>query len=354
MQPNMTAVTAFLVDLLKTPSPTGYHVEAMAFLAGALDGLALPGLSWRRTVKGALVATVIGADQRLPHRATAAHVDTLGAMVREVKPNGRLLLTQLGGYTWQSVEGEGVTIICVGDGRRYRGTIQSVHPSVHTSAEAREGKREDETMEVRIDARVSTREETEALGVAVGDFVSLDPRVEVTDTGYIKSRHLDDKAGVAALYGALLALRDGAARPAATSHFFYSNYEEVGHGAAVGIPAEAEELVVVDMAASTTGEHQNSDEYSVGICAKDSSGPYDLDLRRRLVRLCGVGDIPYRVDTYPRYGSDGSAYLRAGGNVRVAVIGPGVDASHAYERTHADSLEATIRLLTAYLMDADA
>ncbi len=223
VETDMPAVIAFLTRLLNTPSPTGYHVEAMALLEDALADLGLEDLTWRRTVKGALVATLPGAGPTLPQRAIAAHVDTLGAMVREVKPNGRLLLTQLGGYTWQSVEGEGVTIICVGDGRRYRGTIQPVHPSVHTSSEGREAKREDETMEVRIDARVSTREETEALGIAVGDFVSLDPRVEVTDSGYIKSRHLDDKAGVAALYGALLALREGATRPAATSHLFFSN-----------------------------------------------------------------------------------------------------------------------------------
>ncbi len=352
MRTDMPEVIRFLTTLLRTPSPTGYHAEAMALLSATLRDTPLPGLSWRATVKGALVATVVGTDQTLPHRAVAAHVDTLGAMVREIKPNGRLLLTQIGSYAWQSVEGEGVTILCVGDDRRYRGTVQLVHPSVHTSNEVRDGKRDDEAMEVRIDARTTTRAETEALGIAVGDPVALDPRVEVTETGYVKSRHLDDKAGVAVLVGTLKTLAAEGLRPARTTHLFFSNYEEVGHGAAVGIPAEADELVVVDMAASTTGEHQNSDEYSVGICAKDSTGPYDLDLRRRLVALCKEQDIPYRIDTYPHYGSDGSAFLRAGGDVRVAVIGPGVDASHAYERTHQDSLGATIRLLVAWLLDA--
>ncbi len=349
VETDMPAVIAFLTRLLNTPSPTGYHVEAMALLEDALADLGLEDLTWRRTVKGALVATLPGAGPTLPQRAIAAHVDTLGAMVREVKKNGRLLLTQIGGYAWQSVEGENVTILTE-DGRRYRGTIQAVHPSVHTSGEVREAKRDDEAMEVRIDARTAKQEETEALGIAVGDFVALDPRMEITDTGYIKSRHLDDKAGVAAAYGALLALRAAGRQPAATCHIFMSNYEEVGHGAAVGIPPEAQELIVVDMAASTTGEHQNSDEYSVGICAKDSSGPYDLAMRRRLTGLCQAEGIPYRIDTYPHYGSDGSAYLRAGGDVRVGLIGPGVDASHGYERTHTDSLEATIRLLTAYLL----
>jgi len=349
---DMPEVIRFLTALLRTPSPTGYCDAAMSLLTETLARLSLPDLSWRMTRKGALVATAIGADQTQPQRALAAHVDTLGAMVREVKANGRLLLTQLGGYAWQSVEGEGVTILCAEGDQRYRGTIQLVHPSVHTSSEVREGKRDDEALEVRIDARTASREETAALGIGVGDFVALDPHVEVTDTGYVKSRHLDDKAGVAVLIGALQTLAREGARPARTTHLFFSNYEEVGHGAASGIPAEASDLLVVDMAASTTGEHQNSDEYSVGICAKDSTGPYDLALRRRLTALCGEQGIPYRVDTYPHYGSDGSAYLRAGGDVRVAVIGPGVDASHAYERTHQDSLEATIRLVVAWLRDA--
>jgi putative aminopeptidase FrvX len=154
---------------------------------------------------------------------------------------------------------------------------------------------------------------------------------------------------VAVLYGVLLALAEGETRLAQRTTFFFSNYEEVGHGAASGIPSDVVEVLVIDMAASTTGEHQNSDEYSVGICAKDSSGPYDLDVRRRLMKLCLEHAIPYRMDTYPHYGSDGSALLRAGGNVRVGLIGPGVDASHAYERTHRESLAATIELALRYV-----
>ena len=347
---DMDRVLAFLTSLLNTPSPTGYHDEAIALVRQEIEALEIPGLRVETTNKGALVATLPGAASDAP-TALSAHVDTLGAMVREVKSNGRLLLTQLGGYAWASVESENVTVHCVPDGRRYRGTIQSVSPSVHTSPQMREGKREDERMEVRLDARTSSKEETLALGIQVGDLVFLDPRVEITDDGYIKSRHLDDKAGVAVLYGALLSLSLSGEVPAQTSTFFFSNYEEVGHGASTGIPPDVVELLVVDMAASTTGEHQNSDEYSVGICAKDSSGPYDLALRRRLAQLCAKHEIPYQIDTYPSYGSDGSAFLRAGGNVRVGLIGPGVDASHAYERTHRHSLEATIQLAVRYLLN---
>jgi len=336
--------------LLRTPSPTGYHEQAITFVEEELRALSLPGLDLRRTRKGALVASLAGRDAGEP-RALSAHLDTLGAMVREVKANGRLLLTQLGGYAWNAVEGENVTIHCLRDGCRYRGTLQTVNPSVHTSRQAGEGKREEERMEVRIDARSSSKDETLALGIDVGDIVSFDPRVEITDTGFVKSRHLDDKAGVAVLYGALLALKDGGLVPARRTTFLFSNYEEVGHGA-VGFLPDTAELLVVDMAASTTGEHQNSDEYSVGICAKDSgTGPYDLAMRRRLVALCEEHDIPFKVDIYPFYGSDGSFYLKTGADVRVGLIGPGLDASHGYERTHRDSIEATTRLVVHYLVE---
>jgi len=347
---NTSRTIDFLTGLLNTPSPTGYHQEAIDYVECAFDELNISGLSLERTVKGALCATVPGVGDATP-RALSAHVDTLGAMVREVKSNGRLLLAQLGGYAWNAIESENVTIHCVKDGKRYRGSVQTVNPSVHTSDEMRKGKRDDERIEVRIDARTTSKEETLALGIDVGDFLFFDPRVEVTDTGFIKSRHLDDKAGVAAIYGALLALQETGLSPAARTTFFVSNYEEVGHGASTGISGDVRELLVIDMAASTTGEHQNSDEYSVGICAKDSSGPYDLEMRQKLVRLCCDYAIPYKVDTYPHYGSDGGAFLRAGGNVRVGLVGPGLDASHAYERTHRDSLEATVRLIARYLVD---
>jgi putative aminopeptidase FrvX len=341
-----------LVELLETPSPTGYHDAIMARIETRLRALPLPALELARTTKGALLATLPGERDDAP-RALSAHVDTLGAMVREIKSNGRLLLTQLGGYAWNSVENENVTIHTVRDGRCLRGTIQTVNPSVHTSDQARGGKREDERMEVRLDARTASKEETLALGIDVGDFVSFDPRVELTDTGYVKSRHLDDKAGVAAMLAVLEELARSGQQPAQRTTFFFSNYEEVGHGASAGLPADLAELLVIDMAASTTGEHQNSDEYSVGICAKDASGPYDLALRRRLTAWAEANGIPYCIDTYPHYGSDGSALLRAGGNVRVGLIGPGVDASHAYERTHRDSLEATALLALHYVLSAD-
>jgi putative aminopeptidase FrvX len=189
----------------------------------------------------------------------------------------------------------------------------------------------------------------ETLGIQVGDFVSFDPRVVVTPSGFIKSRHLDDKAGVIAIYGIAKQIINEGLSPKFTTHFFISNYEEVGHGASAAIPDDTFEFIAVDMAAP--GEGQTSDEFSVTICAKDSTGPYDLELRKRLVELCKANNIRYKMDIYPYYGSDGSAALRSGYDLKVGLIGPGVDASHSFERTHRDAIEETIKLGVAYLTE---
>jgi putative aminopeptidase FrvX len=332
----------FLVGLLETPSPTGDTAKAIRYVEETLADLPL---TLAQTRKGALVATWEG-DASCP-RALTAHIDTLGLMVRRIKGNGRLLLTQVGGFDWHTVEGEGCNVITRA-GEAIRGSILPTKASVHIYGnEARELKREAENYEVRLDAVTQSKGETEALGIAVGDFVYVDPRVELTN-GFVRSRYLDDKAGVAAVYGALVALHEAGLAPRYRLDILISNYEEVGHGGANGIPDDVEELVTVDMAAA--GEEQASDEVSVGICAKDSGGPYHLGLRRRLEQLAIDHGIPYRTDTYPFYGSDGEAAWRAGADMAVALIGPGVDASHAYERTHQDALNATIQLLLAYLL----
>ena len=277
-----------------------------------------------------------------------AHVDTLGLMVKEIKPSGRLKMALLGGFMWNAVEWEGVTIRTHGD-KRYRGTVLPSNPSTHVNNKLGSIERTADLMEVRIDARTISAADTRALGIEVGDFIFLDPRVEVTDTGFIRSRHLDDKAGVAAIYGALLALHDAALSPAQDTTFLIANYEEVGHGGAAGLPMSLAELLTIDMAA--LGDGQNSDEYSVTICVKDSSGPYHFDMNNKLRRIAAEFDIPAKTDIYPYYGSDGSAYWRAGGDARVGLIGPGVEASHAYERTHKDSMPHTTHLIARYLLD---
>jgi putative aminopeptidase FrvX len=233
-------------------------------------------------------------------------------------------------------------------GRVVRGSLLVTKASSHVhGAETGDLKRDDEAMEVRLDERTISRADTLALGIQVGDYVAFDPRVETGPAGFVRSRHLDDKSGVAAMFGAIWALQAAGLQPAQRTTLHFSHYEEVGHGAAGGFPADLAELISVDMAA--IGQGQESDEFNVTICAKDSGGPYDLSLRRRLVHLAEAAGIPYRLDIYPFYGSDGEAYWRAGGDVRVALLGPGVEASHSYERTHVEALVRTAQLLAEYL-----
>ena len=338
-------ISQFLTDLLNIPSPTGHTSPAIHFVRETMADLKL---DTRFNTKGALIATWQGKTASRA-RAMTAHVDTLGAMVKEIDPQtGRLRLSRIGRYSWASVEGEGCSIITEA-GKTFRGAILARKASVHVhGGEVDKMERSDANMEVRIDARTKSVEETRRLGIEVGDFVAFDPRVEITDTGFIRSRHLDDKAGVACIVGACKALLDAGLRPSQRTTILISHYEEVGHGAAVGIPADVKELLTVDMAA--VGAGQNSDEFSVGICVKDSGGPYHQDMRRSLVALAQAAGIPYKLDVYPFYGSDGEAAWRAGADVMVGLVGPGVDASHSYERTHKDSLIATTRLLIEFML----
>ena len=334
----------FLTGLLKTPSPTGFTDLAITFTKQALA--AFPSLEISHTHKGALIAKWPGEKNDAP-RALTAHVDTLGAMAKEIKFNGRLKLTKLGGFAWNAAEGEGCTVF-TRDGKTVRGSIMLYKASSHVhAAEVTDTKRSDDTMEVRLDARTSSYRETRALGIEVGDFVAFDPRVELTN-GFIRSRHLDDKACVANLLAAVKALDDAGLKPAQTTYLHISNYEEVGHGAAHGFPPDIHELVTLDMAA--IGEGQTSDEFHATICVKDSGGPYHYGLNQKLRALADEHEIPYKVDIYPYYGSDGEAWWRAGGDAAVSLIGPGVDASHSYERTHTDALVATTKWVVAYLL----
>lgn len=342
---NLNAMIEFLVNLLNTPSPTGYTEAAINFCEKELASI--PGITLSHTNKGALVGTVLGEEEG-PWRALTAHVDTLGAMVKEIKSNGRLKLTKLGGFAWNTVEGEGLTVF-TRSGASVRGSLLldkasgHVHGGVVNTAE-----RDDHNMEVRLDARTTSLEDTYNLGIRVGDFVAFDPRVELTN-GFVRSRHLDDKACVACMIFALKALSDAGVKPKRTTVFHVSNYEEVGHGASAGIPTQVSELVAVDMAA--IGDGQTSDEFHATLCVKDSGGPYHHGLSQHLLALAERYAIPHQVDIYPYYGSDGGAFWRAGGDVAVALIGPGVDASHSYERTHIEALIATANWCLAYLLN---
>jgi putative aminopeptidase FrvX len=318
------------------------------------------GFGVRRTVKGGLVVSFPEvANRQAGGRVLSAHVDTLGAMVKEIKPSGRLRLTQIGGYDWSTVEGEYCTVHTAprpgqaAPPAAITGTILTTRASLHVYGVAqRELKREEKVMEVRLDARVANAEDVRALGIEVGDFISLDPRTTVTPDGFLKSRHLDDKACVAILLGVAKAVADLRLTVAAPSALYVSIYEEVGHGTSASLPDGTTEVIAVDMAA--VGEGQTSDEFAATVCVKDSTGPYDYDLSRRLIELGRANGVDVRVDIYPHYGSDVSQALRAGYDVRGALVGPGVDASHSYERLHQRSLEETAKLLLAYLLESPA
>lgn len=333
---------SLLKQLVEIPSPSGYTKEIMDFMEDILQKLKV---TYIRTNKGALIATIKGSDDS-KHRLLTAHTDTLGAMVKEVKGSGRLQLTMIGGFNWNAVEGEYCTIHTA-DGKKIRGTILMHQTTVHVYKNASGLARDEKNMEVRIDEKVLSAEDTRNLGIEVGDFVSFDPRFEETDNGFIKSRHLDDKASTALLLQLIKTIQNGNVTLPHTTHFYISNNEEIGYGGNSNVPAETVEYLAVDMGA--IGDGQASDEYTVSICAKDSSGPYHYELTRQLVELAKEENIDYKLDIYPYYGSDASAAIRAGYDVKHALLGPGIEASHAYERTHIDSLENTAKLLYSYV-----
>ncbi|WP_404456409.1 M42 family metallopeptidase [Virgibacillus necropolis] len=338
----MNETKELVKQLVSIPSPSGNTKKVIQFVEEFLKELKV---ETTRNRKGGLIATLPGTNNK-EHRMLTAHVDTLGAMVKEVKDNGRLRLDLIGGFGYNSVEGE-YCEIHTSTGKIYTGTILMHQTSVHVYKDAGTAKRNQENMEVRIDAQVENDKEIRALGIEVGDFVSFDPRVQITDNGFIKSRHLDDKASVAILLQLIKRLKEENATLPYTTHFLISNNEEIGYGGNSNIPEETIEYLAVDMGA--IGDGQSTDEYTVSICVKDSSGPYHYGLRKHLVELAESNNIGYKLDIYPHYGSDASAAIAAGHDIIHGLIGPGIDSSHAFERTHVSSLDYTERLLYHYI-----
>ncbi|MCY9664264.1 M42 family metallopeptidase [Paenibacillus alginolyticus] len=338
-------MTEILELLLRTPSPTGYTHHIMQKVEQEVNKL---GFELTYTKKGCGIVTIPGIRQDRVI-GISAHVDTLGAMVRSIKDNGTLKITSLGGFMMGAIENEYVQIH-TRDERVYDGTILTSRPSVHVYEDAREYKRDEANMEVRIDELVKSKKEVQDLGIRVGDYISFDPRVQVKENGFVKSRHLDDKASVASLFGLLNLIKDEGLKPEFTIKLFFSNYEEVGHGSAF-IPEDITDFIAVDMGA--LGDDLSGSERDVSICAKDSSGPYDYQMTSKMIELAEKLGIGYAVDIYPRYGSDASAALRGGRDIRAALVGPGVHASHSMERTHMDAVVNTAALLAAYIMEPD-
>ncbi|MDQ0875404.1 putative aminopeptidase FrvX [Paenibacillus sp. V4I3] len=340
---NKAYMTEILELLLRTPSPTGYTHHVMQKVEQEVNKL---GFELTYTNKGCGIVTIPGTSQDRVI-GISAHVDTLGAMVRSIKENGTLKITSLGGFMMGAIENEYVQIH-TRDERVYDGTILTSRPSVHVYEDAREYKRDEANMEVRIDELVKSKKEVQDLGIRVGDYISFDPRVQVKENGFVKSRHLDDKASVASLFGLLKLIKDEGLKPEFTIKLFFSNYEEVGHGSSF-IPEDITDFIAVDMGA--LGDDLSGSERDVSICAKDSSGPYDYQMTSKMIELAEKLEIGYAVDIYPRYGSDASAALRGGRDIRAALVGPGVHASHSMERTHMDAVVNTAALLAAYIME---
>ncbi len=336
----MEYIIETLKVLVNIPSPSGYTKEVMEYVRGQAEGF---GYVCEYSQKGGLVIRVKGLKNET--LGLSAHVDTLGAMVRSISREGMLKFTMVGGYTMQSIEGS-YCRIHTRDRRVYTGTILSKSPSVHSYDDARTLERTERNMEIRIDERVKCKEDVIKLGINSGDYISFEANFEYTEKGFIKSRHLDDKASVAVLLGLLKEMSEGGLVPERNLKLLISNYEEVGFGAS-WIPEDITEFIAVDM--GVIGDDLNGTEYAVSICAKDSSGPYDYDLTTALINLAKENHIDYAVDVFPHYGSDVSAAIRGGSNIRGALIGQGIHASHGMERTHRDSLENTLKLLKAYL-----
>ncbi|MFB9990347.1 M42 family metallopeptidase [Bacillus benzoevorans] len=333
---------SILKELVSIPSPSGNTYKIISFVEQFFQGL---NIATKRNHKGGLIATLPGRDASR-HRMLTAHVDTLGAMVKEIKPSGRLKIDLIGGFRYNSIEGE-YCFIETSEGKTCTGTILMHQTSVHVYKDAGKLERNQDNMEVRIDEEVHNAEDVRALGIEVGDFISFDPRVEITPAGFIKSRHLDDKASVALLMQLCKRLTAENLTLPFTTHFLISNNEEIGYGGNSSIPPETVEFLAVDMGA--IGDGQATDEYTVSICAKDASGPYHYGLRKKLVQLAKDHNIDYKIDIYPYYGSDASAAIRSGHDIVHGLIGPGIDSSHAFERTHEKSLENTAKLLYQYI-----
>lgn len=325
-----------------TDSPSGYTDGVICLLEERIRAL---GYETKRHHKGTLEVLIPGADESRTV-ATSAHVDTLGLMVRSVTGQGTLKLTKVGGPLTPTLDGEYCTV-ATRSGKRYTGTILSQSPAVHVFPDAATRSRDVDELELRLDEEVRSAEDVKALGIRAGDFVLIDPKFTITPSGFLKSRFIDDKASAVLL---MLLLEDAAVQKRTFRHptrVYFSVFEEVGHGASAVDPAVSE-FVTVDM--GCVGLDLGGNEYAVSICAKDSGGPYDYELTGRLIDLAERNGLNYTVDIFPFYGSDVGAALQAGRDLKGALIGTGVSASHGMERTHQKGMEATLKLLYLYLI----
>lgn len=337
--------TAYLADMLRgllaIPSPSGYTDEAVRYVAEQIHAIGLDSVLTRR---GAIRALVQGTKSK-PSRAFISHVDTLGAQVKALKDNGRLELVRIG--HWSSRFAEGARVTLFSSHGSYRGTILPLKASGHTfNNEIDTQPVSWDNIELRVDALCYSRSDLMDLGIAVGDFVAIDPQPEFLENGYIVSRHLDDKAGVATMLAAMKSLIDGNVKIPVDTYFIFSISEEVGHGASSVLDKDTAALVTVDN--GTTAPGQNSSEFGVTVAMADSSGPFDYHLTQKLLRLSGEFGISHQRDIFRYYRCDSASAIEAGNDIRTALISFGVDGSHGYERIHMQSLRSIAELIGIY------
>lgn len=326
-----------LKALTSIPSPTGFTRAVTDYVMKTLEEM---GFAPERSTKGNVLVCLGGEGEPL---VLASHVDTLGAMVRSIKDNGRLRPTTLGGHQWSTADGENCTVH-TRDGRVYTGVVLNTEPSSHVADEKVETL--EKNMEILLDENVDTKDDVVGLGIQTGDIIAMDPRTVITKSGYIKSRFLDDKLSASVLLGLARAVAAGEVKLARKVSLLFTVYEEVGHGGAF-VPADTCEMISVDM--GCVGDDLGCTERMVSICAKDSGGPYNYELVSALADTAKRLSLDYAIDVYPHYGSDVEATLRAGYDIRHGLIGPGVYASHNYERSHMDGVLNTYELLRAYV-----
>jgi len=333
-----------LEKLVNIPSVSGYYFEIVKFIESEIKSFENKSIEIKNLKRGGIFLTLKGSNSE-SGTVLSAHADTLGAMVKEILPNGYIKFVPIGGYSLLTILGNYCTIHT--SDKKYKGTIVPKKASVHAFSHDMEKDTIDtNNIIIRLDEIVKTKEDVVNLGINVGDFITFDPNFKVENT-FIKSRHLDDKLGVAILLGALKNISENKLKFTKDLYFLFSVFEEVGFGANITFPSNIDEAIVVDN--GVMGDGQTTTEYTVTICAKDSASHFSYEMKEKLVKICKENGINYVIDVYPHYGSDLAQALRAGNDFKSILVSFGVDASHCYERTNIKSIEETYKLVISYL-----